>query len=328
MTVENDKLSTCDDGTSGTAGDMKARATPEGAAARVSRAAASEIDRQLSVHHAPGLYLVATPIGNLGDITLRALAVLARADVIYCEDTRHSRTLAQHYGLTAPLKPYHDHNADQQRPRVLADLAAGRRIALISDAGTPLVSDPGYKLVREAIAAGHSVISLPGASAALAALTIAGLPTDAFMFAGFLPPRSAARQARLDALRGLAATLVFYEAPSRLAETLADLHGVLGPRSAVIARELTKLHEESVRGRLDELAQTYAQRSVKGEIVILVGPPEQDAASDDAIRRALIEAMREMRLKDAAKAVADALSVPKSRVYDVGLKLKDTPQGQ
>lgn len=333
MTVENDKHSRSGDSigqpiSGECAHEKTSDRAAEGGGVRVVRMAANELERQLAAQQAPGLYLVATPIGNLGDISLRALAVLARADVIYCEDTRHSRTLAQHFGLSAPLKPYHDHNADQQRPRVLADLAAGRCVALISDAGTPLVSDPGYKLVREAIAGGHQVLSLPGASAALAALTIAGLPTDAFMFAGFLPPRSAARQTRLDALRGLAATLVFYEAPSRLAETLADLHAVLGPRSAVVARELTKLHEECVRGRLDELAQTYAGRSVKGEIVILVGPPEQDAASDDAIRRALVEAMREMRLKDAAKAVADALGVPKGRVYDVGLKLKDAPPDQ
>ncbi len=281
-----------------------------------------ELERQLGGLLGPGLYLVATPIGNLGDITLRALAVLARADVIYCEDTRHSRTLMQHFSLRAPLKSYHEHNAAAQRPRIMEELAAGARVGLISDAGTPLVSDPGYKLVREALAAGHAVASLPGASAVLTALSQAGLPSDAFFFAGFLPPRSAARQARLESLKRIAATLVFYEAPSRVADTLADLDSVLGPRHAAVTRELTKLHEEVMRGDLKGLAARVAQQPARGEYAIVVGPPQQLEASDQAIETALSDALQDMRLKDAAKAVADALGVARNRVYDIGLKLK------
>lgn len=292
-------------------------------AGRLLRAAASEIERQYSHPLAAGLYLVATPIGNLGDITLRALAVLARADVVYCEDTRHSRTLMQHFGLKAHLKPYHEHNAAAQRPLVLGDLAHGLRVALISDAGTPLVSDPGYKLVREAIAAGHQVVSLPGPSALLAALTSTGLATDAFHFAGFLPPRAQARRARIEGLRSVEATLIFYEAPSRVADTLGDLEAVLGARPAAVARELTKLHEEVVRGSLGDLARSFQTREVRGECVLLVGASGGEIASDATIRHALLKAMEHARLKDAAKAVADALGVPKSRVYEVGLKLKD-----
>ena len=178
----------------------------------------------------PGLYVVATPIGNLGDITLRALAVLGGADVIYCEDTRHSRTLLAHYGISRPTRAYHEHNAERERPRVLAELAAGKSIALISDAGTPLVSDPGYKLVRAAVAAGHTVTSLPGPSAILASLAVAGIATDAFLFAGFLPPKQKARRTRLEELASVPATLLFFEAPSRLAESLDDIAAVLGDR--------------------------------------------------------------------------------------------------
>ena len=271
----------------------------------------------------PGLHIVATPIGHLGDITLRALAVLADADVIYCEDTRHSRTLAQHFGLGAPLKPYHDHNGEVARPRVLADLAAGKCVALISDAGTPLISDPGYKLVRAAVEAGHHVESLPGASAALTALTVAGLPTDTFLFAGFLPAKSAARQARLAELKAVPATLIFFEAPQRLGETLADLAAVLGDRPAAVARELTKLHEEVRRGSLAELARGAAQAEARGELVLVIGPPSATEASDDDIRAALGTALAEMSLRDAAKVVAETLGVTKSRVYDLGLKLKE-----
>lgn len=270
----------------------------------------------------PGLYLVATPIGNLGDITLRALAVLARADVIYCEDTRHSRTLAAHFRLAAPLKPYHEHNGAVQRPRILAELDDGKAVALISDAGTPLVSDPGFKLVREVIAAGHRVESLPGASAAITALTLSGQPSDAFLFAGFLPPRSAARRTRIGELAAIPATLVFYEAPQRLAECLTDLAAVLGDREAAVARELTKLHEETRRGSLADLAAHYAATEARGEIAIVVGPPGAGEVTDAAITAALQEALADLRLKDASKAVAEALGVPRGRVYDIGLRLK------
>ncbi len=290
--------------------------------AAVAIAARREVMRQLSGVLAPGLYLVATPIGNLGDVTLRGLSVLARADVIYCEDTRHSRTLLQHYGIRAPLKSYHEHNAAAQRPRIMDELAAGARVALITDAGTPLVSDPGYKLVREALDHGYTVVSLPGASAVLCALASGGLPTDAFFFAGFLPPKSGARQAKLMQMRRIDATLVFYEAPSRVAATLADLVTVLGERPAAVARELTKLHEEVDRGSLTELAGRFSQQTARGEFVILVGPPEQAEASDAAIEAALADALRDMRLKDAAKTVADALGVARGRVYELGLKIK------
>ena len=289
-------------------------------------AAAVEMQRHLDRELPPGLYLVATPIGNLADITLRALSVLARADIILCEDTRHSRTLLSHFGIEATTRPYHDHNAARERPRVLADLAAGRRVALISDAGTPLVSDPGYKLVRASLEAGHRVESLPGPSAALAGLSVAGLPTDAFYFVGFLPPRSAARRSRIAELKSVAATLVFFEAPSRVAETLADLAAELGARPAALARELTKLHEEVLRASLPQLAEQLGARPIKGEAVIVVGPPQAGEVTDEEIAAKLDTALREMSLRDAAKAVADALGVPKTRVYDVGLARERTSE--
>jgi 16S rRNA (cytidine1402-2'-O)-methyltransferase len=287
----------------------------------------AELARHLGEPLVPGLYLIATPIGNLADISLRALATLAKSDVIYCEDTRHSRTLVAHYGIGRTLRPYHEHNAEEQRPRILADLARGARISLISDAGTPLVSDPGYKLVRDAIADSHTVIAIPGASAVLTALSVAGLPTDTFLFAGFLPPRSGARRSRITELATVPASLIFFEAPTRVAETLGDLAETLGDRPAAIARELTKLHEDVRRGPLTTLAEQFAQSEPKGEIVIVVGPPGATTATDEAITAALQAALIHMSLRDAAKAVADRLSVPKARVYDLGLKLKsDKPQ--
>jgi 16S rRNA (cytidine1402-2'-O)-methyltransferase len=279
-----------------------------------------EVERHLKAELPPGLYLVATPIGNLGDITLRALSVLARADVILCEDTRHSRTLLSHFGISAQTRPYHEHSAERERDHVLEDLAAGKRIALISDAGTPLVSDPGLKLVRACVAAGHRVEALPGASAALTALLIAGLPTDAFFFAGFLPPKSAARKTRIADLKDIPGTLVFYEAPSRVAEALADLASGLGDRPAALARELTKLHEEVVRAPLSELAAQVAERTIKGEVVILVAPPLPVEVTDADIAAALLRLLPEMSLRDAAKAVAEDLAVSRSRVYELGLR--------
>jgi 16S rRNA (cytidine1402-2'-O)-methyltransferase len=284
--------------------------------------------RALLAHPLPaGLYLVATPIGNLGDITLRALAVLAQADVLYCEDTRHSGTLLSHFAITRPLRPYHEHNAQRERPRILSELAAGKSVALISDAGTPLVSDPGFKLVREALAAGHRVSSLPGPSAPVAALASAGLPTDTFLFAGFLPTRQAARRARLAQLQAVPATLVFFEAPPRLAETLADMEAVLGARDAAVARELTKLHEEVRRGTPAELARWAEEASPKGEIVVLVAPPRPRAVTDEAIAAKLTPMLLEMSLSDAAKAVAEELGVAKARAYDIGIALKRPAEG-
>jgi 16S rRNA (cytidine1402-2'-O)-methyltransferase len=286
------------------------------------RRAADELATLLAQALPPGLYLVATPIGNLADITLRALATLARADVLYCEDTRHSGTLLASYAIARPLRPYHEHNAQRERPRVLAELAAGKAVALISDAGTPLVSDPGYKLVREVIAAGHRVVALPGPSAPLAALASAGLPTDTFLFAGFLPPRSGARRTRLAELKGVPATLILFEAPSRLAESLADVAAVLGPREAVVARELTKLYEEVRRGSPEDLARWAAEASPKGEMVVLVGPPLPTAVTDADIAAKLTPMLPVMSLSDAAKAAAEALGVAKSRVYEIGVALK------
>jgi 16S rRNA (cytidine1402-2'-O)-methyltransferase len=282
----------------------------------------AEIGRLAAQPLKPGLYLVATPIGNLGDVTLRALSVLARADIVYCEDTRHSRTLFSHFGIGATLRPYHEHSSDERRERVLAELEEGKIVALISDAGTPLVSDPGFKLVREAVAAGHPVVAIPGASAVLSALSVAALPTDAFFFAGFLPPKEAARRSRIAELAAVPGSLVFYEAPSRTGATLADLAAVLGPRPAAVARELTKLHEEVQRAPLDALAESFARQEPKGEIVILVGPPVAGEVSDGAIEERLGEALAGMSVRDAAKTVAELLGVPKARVYDLALKMK------
>ena len=270
----------------------------------------------------PGLYLVATPIGNLGDITLRALAVLAAADIVYCEDTRHSAKLLQHFSIHATTRPLHDHNEDGERTRVMRELDNGKRVALISDAGTPLVSDPGFKLVRDCVAAGHAVTCIPGASSVTTALAVSGLPTDAFFFAGFLPPKQAARRARLSELKLVPGTLIFFEAPQRVADSLADMADVLGVRDAVMARELTKLHEEFAHGPLQALAAEIKTRELKGEVVLLVGPAAEIEVSDADITNRLEIALQSMSLKDAAKAVSDALGVAKTRVYDLGLQVK------
>jgi 16S rRNA (cytidine1402-2'-O)-methyltransferase len=276
---------------------------------------------------ASGLYIVATPIGNLGDITLRALTVLARADIIYCEDTRHSRTLIAHYGLTTKLDAYHEHNGERARPRILQRLEAGERVALISDAGTPLISDPGYKLVREVSVAGHAVFALPGPCAAVAALTLAGLPTDCFMFAGFLPPKSGQRQNRLAELRTCPATLIFYEAPTRVAQTLSDMAHVLGPRACAIAREITKLHEDVQRGTLPELARTFDDQTVRGEIAIVVAPPGPLEITDEQIREALTEALRTSSTRDAVRAVTTGLGAARTRVYDLAMMMRNSIPG-
>jgi 16S rRNA (cytidine1402-2'-O)-methyltransferase len=283
---------------------------------------AFELERQLSLPLAPGLYLVATPIGHLADMTLRAIATLAQADVIYCEDTRHSRTLVAHYAIRRPLRPYHEHNAEEQRPRILGELAAGRAVALISDAGTPLVSDPGFKLVRDAAAEGHAVTAVPGPSAVLAALCVAGLPTDAFFFAGFLPPKEGQRRTRLAELAAVPGTLLFFEAPTRTAATLADLALVLGNRPAALARELTKLHEEVRRQPLADLASACESDPPKGEVVIVVGPPEIVDVSDAMIEESLAPALENLSIRDASRIVSETLKVPKGRVYDVALELK------
>jgi 16S rRNA (cytidine1402-2'-O)-methyltransferase len=271
----------------------------------------------------PGLYVVATPIGNLADVTLRALAILAGADGILAEDTRVSRTLLARYRIETPLSPYHEHNAAEARPRALRRIAEGQAVALISDAGTPLISDPGYKLVAEAVAMGLAVTAAPGPSAALAALCVAGLPTDRFFFEGFLPPKRSARRERINALSAVPGTLIFYEAPGRLAETLADLALELGPRPAAVTRELTKLHEEVRRGALDTLAAEYAAAEApRGEIVIVVGATEARAPiSEDVLDREIAEALTKLSVRDAAAAVAAKHGLPRRQVYARALAL-------
>jgi 16S rRNA (cytidine1402-2'-O)-methyltransferase len=271
----------------------------------------------------PGLYVVATPIGNLRDITLRALDVLARADLVLAEDTRVAAKLLGAFGLSARLERYDEHGAERTRPRALQALAEGGRVALVSDAGTPLVSDPGYRLVREAAEAGHPVIPVPGASALLAGLSVAGLPTDRFLFAGFPPPKSAARQSFLAELAGLRATLIFFEGGSRLAESLADMAKVLGAeREAVVCRELTKLYETVARGPLHELATDPRFAAPKGEIVVLVGPGREVQASAADADAALAEALSRLKPADAAAEVAKALGLPRRDLYKRALALK------
>jgi 16S rRNA (cytidine1402-2'-O)-methyltransferase len=267
---------------------------------------------------------VSTPIGNLGDVTLRALATLAAADLIACEDTRVTRKLLDRYAIGAPVTPYHDHNAATARPKLLQTLAEGAAIALVSDAGTPLISDPGYKLVRAAQEAGHAVTAIPGASSTLAALTVSGLPTDQFFFAGFLPPKQAARRTRIAELARVPATLIVFETGPRLAETLADLEAALGEREAAVCRELTKLHEEVRRGPIATLAHASAEHETRGEFVLVIAPPmaatqpsEDDA---DALLRA---ALARTSLKDAVGEVAVATGLPRRTLYQRALALTE-----
>ena len=278
----------------------------------------------------PGLHIVATPIGNLGDVTLRALAALAGADLIACEDTRVTRKLLDRYGIHTPVTPYHDHNAAEARPKLLRRLGDGAALVLVSDAGTPLVSDPGYKLVRATQEAGHSVTALPGASAVLAGLAVAGLPTDQFLFAGFLPPKTGARRARIAELARIPATLVFFETGPRIAATLADLAAGLGQkRDAALCRELTKLHEEVRRGDLATLAEYYAAAEPRGEIVLVVGPPaaaEQPSAEDaDALLR---NALARTSLKAAVAEVSATTGLPRRQIYQRALALGKDPGGE
>lgn len=272
---------------------------------------------------APGLHVVATPIGNLGDITLRALATLAGVDLIACEDTRVTRKLLDRYGIATPLTPYHDHNAAIARPKLLQRLAENEAIALVSDAGTPLVSDPGFKLVRAAQEAGYPVTALPGASAPLAALASAGLPTDQFFFSGFLPPKQTARRSRIAELARIPATLLLFETGPRIAATLADLASALGPREAALCRELTKLHEEVRRSDLVTLAQSCAKTGeLRGEMVLVIAPPaalERPSADDaDVLLR---QALARVSLKDAVGEVALATGLSRRDLYQRALAL-------
>src|SRR5258705_6465693 len=272
---------------------------------------------------APGLHLVATPIGNLGDITLRALETLAGVDIIACEDTRITRRLTERYAIAALLKPYHEHNAALARPKILERLAQGASIALVSDAGTPLISDPGFKLVREVCAAGHAVIALPGPSSVLTALSVAALPTDRFFFEGFLPRKETARGARLTELAKIDATLVVFESGNRVQDTLRDLADIMGGRAAAICRELTKLHEDIKRAPLSELARAADALETRGEFVLVVGPPAADAKImaegdlDDLLRSSL----QRDSVKDAVALAVELSGRPRRAVYARALEL-------
>jgi len=269
----------------------------------------------------PGLYIVATPIGNLSDLSPHAASVLAAADLLAVEDSRVTAKLLAHIGVKRPMTPYHDHNADRVRPGLVAEMAH-KAIALVSDAGTPLISDPGYKLVREARAAGRHVTTVAGPCAAVAALTLAGLPTDRFLFLGFLPAKAGARAAAIAEVAGIKATLILYESGPRLAATLRALHQGLGDRDAAVVREISKRFEESVTERLSALAERYAEQPPKGEIVIVVGPPAPAEPADErSIDDALAEAMQRLPASRAAAEVAASLGLPRRRVYERALTL-------
>ena len=272
-----------------------------------------------------GLHVVATPIGHLGDVTLRALATLNSADFVLCEDTRVTRKLLDRYGLAPKLLAYHEHNAASVRPKILAELAAGRAVALVSDAGTPLVSDPGYKLVAEALDAGFRVHPVPGASALLAALVSAGLPTDRFFFEGFLPAKAGQRKKRIAELKEILSTLIFYETGPRLAESLRDLADAFGARKAAVCRELTKAFEETRRGTLDELASHYNESGApKGEIVIVVSPPDSsENISTEELDEKLLRALKRGSLKDAVAEVTEETGMKRREVYARALVLAE-----
>ena len=273
---------------------------------------------------APGLHLVATPIGNLGDITIRALDTLAGADLVACEDTRVTRKLLTRYDIRTPVTAYHEHSSEGAHARILAALQDGRSIALASDAGTPLISDPGFRLVRDAAAAGVSVTPLPGPSSVMAALAAAGLPTDTFVFAGFLPAKASGRRRRLEELGALPGTLVLLESPNRIGPALVEAAEILGAeREASLCREMTKLHETFDRATLGALAQRYADVATKGEIVLVIGPPgEAEAPAEADVDRLLTTALRTLGMKEAAQAVADETGLSRRELYQRALLLR------
>jgi 16S rRNA (cytidine1402-2'-O)-methyltransferase len=271
------------------------------------------------------LYIVATPIGNLEDITLRALRVLREVDLIAAEDTRHSRKLLTHFGIAKPLTSYFDHNKAVKGTALLAKLSEGLSVALVTDAGTPCISDPGYQLVRDAVAAGIPVVPIPGPCAAMAALSASGLPSDTFLFAGFLPNRQGRRRERLGELCGEPRVVILYEAPQRLAATLADIVVVCGDRELVVARELTKIYEEFIRGRAGELAVRLGERPVKGEVVILLAPAPPAEVDTSVSVATLLERLlaRGMTVKDAVREAAAESGRPRGDVYEAALRLKE-----
>lgn len=272
----------------------------------------------------PALYLVATPIGHLGDISLRAINVLAKADFVAAEDTRHSRKLLQHYGISSEMISYHDHNGDQMRPRIIRMIKEGRAVALISDAGTPLISDPGYKLARMVRDAGLRVEVVPGASSVMAGLCLSGLPTDRFLFEGFLPPKQVARRKMLSSLAGVQGSLVFFETVKRIEAVISDALEVLGDRDAVILREITKMHEEVIEGKLSELLAGLEERELRGELVVIIGPPLLLEVTDEDIEEALSYHLNEgMSMRDSVQEVMTGMNLPRRRVYDLALKLKN-----
>lgn len=270
----------------------------------------------------PGLYVVATPIGNLGDITLRALEVLKNVDLIACEDTRITAKLLSHYGIKKPTLSYNDHNAVARRPEIFDTIRNGGRVALVSDAGTPLISDPGYKLVREAVAQGLFVTALPGASSLLSALCLAALPTDRFYFAGFLPAKREACRKALMSLAAIDATLVFFESASRLQKTLLIMQDTLGNREASVAREITKLHEECRRATLADLSAHYARTGEpKGEVVIVVSPPEAEIYRSDDMEDKLRLLLKTHSVKEAASIVSEETGAPRKEVYTLAFTI-------
>ena len=273
----------------------------------------------------PGLYVTATPIGNLADITYRAVQVMKTADLILCEDTRQTAKLCAAYDIKTPRTAYQDHNAERVRPEILEKLQAGGAICLVSDAGTPLIADPGYKLVREARDAGVDVFPIPGASALIAALSASGAPSDRFTFGGFAPAKKGARSKFFESFADAPGTLVFYETGNRLSESLAAMAGALGERQAVIARELTKIHEEFLRDNLTDFARHFANEAPKGEIVVLVFPKPDKAATDEDIDAFLDDALAKMSVKEAARAAADALNIPRRVAYERALVKKSEP---
>lgn len=276
---------------------------------------------------APGLYLVATPIGNARDITLRSLDILANADVLAAEDTRSLKRLMEIHGIALngrPVLAYHDHNGGKMRPRIMADLAEGKSVAYASEAGTPMISDPGFDLLRGAIEEGHPATAAPGAAAVIMALTVAGLPTDRFLFAGFLPNASGARKKTLTELAGVLATLAFYESPKRIAGMLGDAAEVLGgDRKAVVCRELTKKFEEARRGTLSELASYYGENTAKGEIVVLIDRGHSENISESDVTTALEEALKTMSVRDASDFVAKMLGQPRRPIYQQAMKMRN-----